>query len=106
MVAELNLAPNPDSQSPLKNGLATFIAFTVAGFLPLTPYVFSTIFNYSLDAIRYSLFMAGLALFLVGSLRTLITRRHWLRSGLEMLIIGAVAATVAYATGFLLHKLV
>ena len=104
MVSELGLIPETDRQAAFKKGLATFIAFTTAGFLPLTPYVFSNVFNYSLDAIRYSLIMTGLTLFLVGSLRSLITRRHWFRSGLEMLAVGAIAATVAYFTGFAIDR--
>jgi VIT1/CCC1 family predicted Fe2+/Mn2+ transporter len=38
-------------------------------------------------------------LFAVGASRALITRLGWIRSGLEMLVVGALAAAVAYAIG-------
>lgn len=103
MTSELHLIPEFDAH-PAKKGLATFIAFTTAGVLPLIPYVFSHVFNYSLDARRYSLIATGIALFLVGSARTIITRRHPLRSGLEMLFVGGLAASAAYLVGYLLDR--
>ena len=106
MAAELNLPVTVNHHAAFKNSIATFIAFTTAGFLPLIPYVFSHVFNYSLDAMRYSLIMAGLSLFFVGSLRTFITRRFWLHSGIEMLLVGAIAATVAYIIGYLISIIV
>ncbi|MBI2956980.1 MAG: VIT1/CCC1 transporter family protein, partial [Acidobacteria bacterium] len=48
----------------------------------------------------------GVTLFTVGSLRTLVTRGRWFVSGLEMLLVGSAAASVAYAIGHLLRQLV
>jgi hypothetical protein len=39
------------------------------------------------------------ALFAVGAGRAFFTNRGWFVSGLEMLLIGALAAAVAYAAG-------
>ena len=44
-------------------------------------------------------------LFAVGASRALITRLGWLRSGLEMLAVGAFAAAVAFAIGALASAL-
>jgi vacuolar iron transporter family protein len=41
----------------------------------------------------------GLALFLTGTLRTLVTKRNALRGGLEMVLVGGSAAVLAYAAG-------
>lgn len=98
MVSELGLIPTLDHQAALKKGLATFIAFTTAGFMPLLPYILG------ISSFIGSAAMTGLALFFVGSLRSLITRRHWLRSGLEMLSVGTLAALAAYLTGFLIKR--
>jgi VIT1/CCC1 family predicted Fe2+/Mn2+ transporter len=43
--------------------------------------------------------------FAVGAARVLFTRRNWWRSGLEMLVVGVVAAAVAYGIGALLATL-
>ena len=40
-------------------------------------------------------------LFAVGASRAFITRLGWVRSGLEMLFVGALAAAVAYSIGAL-----
>ena len=40
-----------------------------------------------------------LTLFLVGAARTLVTDVRWWRGGLEMLVVGAIAAAVAYIIG-------
>ena len=94
MIDELGLLPN-DESSAVKNGVATFISFSIAGLFPLLPYVFalSNTFN-------ASIVFTALALFTVGSLRTLITKEHWLKAGLEMLFVGAIAAI---AKGFQGH---
>lgn len=98
MAAELNLPVTVNHHAAFKNSIATFIAFVAAGLMPLLPYILG-ISNFLGSAI-----MAGLSLFFVGSLRTFITRRFWLHSGIEMLLVGAIAATVAYLTGFFLHR--
>ena len=38
-------------------------------------------------------------LFIVGSIRSFVTARSWFSSGLEMLFVGGIAATVAFAVG-------
>ena len=44
-------------------------------------------------------------LFAVGALRVLVTKLGWVRSGLEMLLVGSAAAAVAYAIGALASAL-
>ncbi len=99
MVEELGL-PAEKSEHPVKNGLATFTAFASAGLFPLLPYVFG--FPRAFNA---SIMVTGLALFSVGSLRAIITKKNWLKSGLEMLAVGAIAATAAFITGYLINQL-
>ena len=86
----------------LRHGAATFAAFLLAGAVPLLPYLAGV----PLD-VRFSLAVAlTLAtLYLVGALRTLVTRLGWWRSGVEMLLVGAGAAAVSYVVGKLLAGL-
>lgn len=84
-----------------KTGVTTFIAFVIAGALPLFPY-FVGIFSptvASLNQFLLSIMSTAAALFLVGSLRTVVIKGSWLRNGFEMLGVGAIAATVAYILG-------
>jgi VIT1/CCC1 family predicted Fe2+/Mn2+ transporter len=83
---------------PARHGLATFLAFVVAGAVPLVAYVAP-----SESDIRFPLAATcGLAsLFAVGAARAWVTAERWWRSGLEMFLLGALVAVVAYFTGAL-----
>jgi VIT1/CCC1 family predicted Fe2+/Mn2+ transporter len=80
---------------PIRHGLATFLAFVVAGTVPLLPYVTSV------DASRFVLSSALTLtmLFAVGAARALVTVDRWWIAGLEMLGLGAVVAAGAYGAG-------
>jgi VIT1/CCC1 family predicted Fe2+/Mn2+ transporter len=86
----------------------TFIAFVVAGSLPLLPYVVQLmgINPPGESQFQLSIFSTGVALFIVGSMRTIITKHGWLRSGIEMFSVGAFAAAIAYLLGAFIEKLV
>ena len=102
MVEELGLMPPDGTSNAVQNGIATFIAFAIAGFLPLVPYVFGFGGNY---AFPIAIAMAAIAEFAVGSARVLITKGNWLRSGIEMLVVGFSAAVVAYGIGALIERI-
>jgi len=92
----------PDFEGAMwKTGVTTFVAFVIAGSLPLLPYFLEFLgLPIPLDyQFVYSVFATAIALFLLGSLRTLITKGRWWANGLEVLLIGAVAATAAYLLG-------
>ncbi len=82
-------------------GLVTFIAFVLAGSLPLFPYFARTIGVPIAESWQFplSILLTGSTLFVVGAFRTLFTGCKLIRGGLEMLGIGAIAAVVAYVLG-------
>lgn len=87
-----------DDEAPraLRHGTATFVAFVVAGSVPLLAYILPAPAER-----RFALatVLTLLTLFVVGAARTLVTRGRWWRDGLEMLAIGALAAAVAWGVG-------
>jgi len=92
---------------PKRTSLATFIAFVVAGFIPLLAFVLA----YSLDLFKeyaplISVISTGMALFFVGTLKASIVNKKPLRSGVETLLIGGIAASVAFFIGFILKGFV
>ncbi len=99
MIGELGMVPG-EEDTPWKNGATTFVAFVIAGFLPLVPYVFGMSGGFNMAIV-----MTAIALFVVGSLRALFTKQHWFIAGLEMLGVGAIAAVVAYGIGDWIEKL-
>lgn len=101
MVDELGL--QAEERQPLVIGLATFVSFVVAGSLPLLIYLLGLLFPIpSAVSFPIALALSGLALFGLGAAKVLVTKLNPIRSGLEMLIVGGLAASVAYAVGALL----
>ena len=92
---ELEL-PNPLKENPLLTGLATFLAFMIFGFIPLLPYVLQVSLQ---NAFPYSLVATFSALILLGLLRYKVTGENIVRSVSEIVLIGGVAASLAYIVG-------
>lgn len=82
-----------------KHALATFAAFVLAGSVPLLTFVLDVAPGTQFPA---AVALTLVALFTVGSLRTLVTGGRWFVSGLEMLAVGAAAAAVAFGIGRML----
>jgi VIT1/CCC1 family predicted Fe2+/Mn2+ transporter len=86
--------------SPIKQAMVTFISFGLAGFLPLTPYIFNIKYKFP-----FSIVIVIFVLFSIGILKARYAKRDLLRGALEMLFVGGFAAIVAYATGEALKKI-
>lgn len=93
-----------DAQEPyaLRHAMATFLAFLVAGVVPLLAYLFPI----HDSTFRVATALTMVALFVVGAARSFVTIRGWLVNGLEMLAVGAAAAAVAYYVGAFLAAVV
>lgn len=84
---------------PLKNGMITFVSFITAGFIPLIPFVLKLDNSFVVSS-----YLVAIALLVVGVLRGVFTNKHKVKTALENLIIGGLAAVVAYGVGFLVDK--
>lgn len=91
-----------------QTGVITFISFVIAGILPLLPYILKYLGMpiYLEHQFLLSIISTASALFFVGSLRTLLTKGSWIVNGLEMLAIGAIAASAAYFLGAGIEKMI
>lgn len=90
-----------DESQPARHGIATFLAFVIAGAIPLLPYMVGVpnpLRGWSSAAITSA------TLFSVGAARGLVTNRKWWRTGLEVLALGALAGAVAFAAGALVAR--
>ena len=93
----------PDERKPLTSGAATLAAFLLAGALPLLVFVADLLVPIDdRTAFLTSLILTGVALFGLGAAKVFVTQRNPIRSGMEMLAVGGLAAAVAYAVGALL----
>jgi VIT1/CCC1 family predicted Fe2+/Mn2+ transporter len=87
----------PTFAAASRHGVATFMGFIGAGIVPLLGYLLPWFGDRFLAAT-----VLGLAtLFAVGASRAFFINRGWFVSGLEMLLLGALAAAVAYGVGAL-----
>ncbi|MCW8196638.1 hypothetical protein F6455_17735 [Proteobacteria bacterium 005FR1] len=87
--------------------LATFVAFGVVGALPLTPFLLNWFFPGLIAApFLVSLVVTLCAFFGVGALKGRFVQVNGWRSGLETLLVGGVAAGLAYGAGFVLGNFV
>lgn len=103
MREELKLA-GAHTLEPIRGALTTFFAFVVAGMIPLSSYFFFPSDHPSLFLVASLL--TALALFVVGSLRARFMKRSAIFAGFEMLIVGGIAAFIAYTIGAFVKTLV
>lgn len=94
-------------KSPLSTATATFISFIIVGAVPLLSYVFA---GRETDADNSSLFvysciLTGVALAFVGSLKSMVTEKNMFRGVAETVLLGGLAAALAYLVGDVLEKL-
>jgi len=102
MREELNIIEE-DADYPARHGAMTMFAFVTIGSVPLLPYFFPVA-----DETRFlfSLLLTGIILFLVGAARYIVSRTvSWLKQGMEMLVVGGLAALVAYMVGYILRAI-
>jgi len=105
MVEELGIME--ENEDPVKNGMVTFFSFVFFGIFPLLPFLIGLAFS---DPNPHTLFWFALAvtaiiLFVLGAVKTKVTGVNPFKSGIETLVIGAIAAGVAYLIGWLLKPL-
>jgi VIT1/CCC1 family predicted Fe2+/Mn2+ transporter len=97
-----------DEKAPLNSSISTFVGFNVIGIIPLIPFIifFAIDSNLNLDTFLYSTVSVAIAFFIVGMIKAKIVKKSKIRSGIYTLIIGGIAAIVAYMVGYGLNFLV
>ena len=95
--------------SPLDNAVNTFLGFNIIGIIPLIPFLFLYVSGLNLsigNAFFYSVVATASSFFLIGNIRGKVVQKPMIRSGLNTLFIGGIAAVVSYGVGHLLSTLV
>ena len=103
MIAELGEA-EVGAAPKLKTAFIILISFILGALFPVLPY--ALLFSTDLSPIQMFYLATAVTvvgLFLVGAFKTYVTGKIWWKSGLEMLLVGAFAFTVAYLTGTLFN---
>lgn len=84
-------------------GLATFLAFIMVGLIPLLIYVYDYFDPTSLEKFKVAGVLTALAFMVIGALKSLVNQTNILKSILETLGLGLIAALVAYHVGSFLE---
>jgi VIT1/CCC1 family predicted Fe2+/Mn2+ transporter len=98
---ELGLTGDDAEGSPLQGALIMGASFGLGAIVPVIPYLVLPIGS----AIWGALLATGGVLFGIGVLKSRWTQRPWLRSGLEILLLGAFAGVAGFFFGSLLPTL-
>lgn len=88
---------------PVRAGTATFLAFCLAGIIPLLAFLIPMVPPES--RFRISCAATAATFFLIGYIKGRILRKPAWKSGLGALVLGGSAAALAYAVGFGLRQL-
>jgi len=86
--------------SAVRAAFSTFAAFVVVGFVPLIPFCFPGGMSPT-TALAISCGATAIAFFGIGMAKGKVVHRSVLWSGVETLLIGGVAATLAFIVGFM-----
>jgi VIT1/CCC1 family predicted Fe2+/Mn2+ transporter len=97
-----------DGKNPMHSSVSTFVGFNLVGLIPLIPFMIFMIIGIEInsEAFVYSTVSVLAAFFLVGMIKGKIVKKSMLYSGINTLIIGGIAAIVAYLVGYGLNFLI
>ncbi len=82
-------------KNPLISSLVMGVAVIIGAAIPLSAFLFFE----SRAGIIPAVIITLVGLFLLGAVKTKYTLRNWFRSGMEVLVVGCIAAFVGYLIG-------
>lgn len=100
------LAMMETNKSPFAMGAVTFVSFILVGLIPLILYVWDYIFGFDGNLFFSTCLLTSLGFIVVGFLKTYVTETSILKGIIETLILGAIAAAVAYYIGDALESII
>ena len=109
MKEKTGLADN-NNENPIYKAITTFFAFYLVGLIPLIPFIYvyfvyfdlSHLVNKIDNVFLYSIIFTAISFFSIRLVKGKVVNKSHVRSGLNTLIIGGIAAAVAFLVGSLL----
>eukprot|EP00048_Salpingoeca_helianthica_P015335 m.226237 g.226237 ORF g.226237 m.226237 type:complete len:288 (-) comp16900_c0_seq1:84-947(-) len=109
MVQELGILPeDDDGNGALKGAGVMFVSFIAFGIIPLFAYMVLNPFTWTNfnPTFLVACILTGVALFVLGAVKSKFESMRWWVSGIQVLFNGAIAAVAAYAVGVILKEIV
>ncbi len=99
-----------NNENPIYKAITTFFAFYLVGLIPLIPFIYVYFVYFDLshsinkidNVFLYSIIFTAISFFSIGLVKGKVVNKSPVKSGLNTLIIGGVAAVVAFLVGSLL----
>lgn len=96
--AEFSKNPENSGTLPVKAGLVSFAAFSIAGLFPLIPFIFPFPQPFFISAT-----LVFISLSVIGIFRGIVSKQNIFKTTLENLLIGGAATLVAFLVGGILE---
>ena len=94
------------NKSPLFVGLSTYVSFLIMGFIPLLIYVIDLIHKVSWNLFVIASILTGIVFITIGALKAYVTNKKYIKGIAQTLILGTLAAVVAFYVGDILEQIV
>lgn len=94
------------TKSPFKIGTMTFLAFVFVGCIPLTVYIYDHISSFEGNLFVFSSVLTSFAFLLIGFVKSYVTETSRIKGMFETIVLGILAASVAYFVGSILEQLI
>ncbi len=99
--------PIDDEASPVINGVTTYFSFILIGLVPLLVYTFNLLSGGDWpNLFLISSILTALAFIGIGILKSRVAKSPIIRAVFETLILGVIAAGLAYVLGDLLERII
>lgn len=95
-----------ETKSPFMMGAVTYASFIMIGLIPLIIYVWDYLGTFPGDLFIWTSIFTSFAFIFIGFLKSYVTQTSKLKGIIETLVLGIIAATVAYFVGDLLEGLI
>lgn len=102
-----NSGRSNDEIQPFLGAFYTFISFNLVGLIPLIGYILGPLFSFSEEVTFWATTIATLiGLFIIGVVKGKVVKISKIKAGIETMLIGGIAAFIAYYVGYFVEKLI
>ena len=99
-------ADKTQEKSPIYIGLSTYLAFIIMGFIPILIYVVDLLHQINKDLFVLSSILTGIVFAFIGGMKAYVTKTNITKGVVQTVILGVIAALVAYYVGDILEQLI
>ncbi len=93
-----------EGPEPGRAALWTFVAFLIAGFVPVLPFIINLVVDGGISSpFLWSSIATAITFFAIGVFKAQVVELNKIKSGIETVAVGGMAAALAYAVGWLLR---